>query len=71
MNYLISKVIKHHLIFSQESFVNVFNFIVGDNDDAVFRVIKNVLEQTLCINTISDQYLELLDPMSMKIEIKH
>lgn len=71
LNYLVNKAIKKHLILSQERLVNIFNFFISDDNNAVFWVIKYVLKQALRIDAITDQNLELFNPMAMKIEINH
>jgi len=69
--YLFIKVIKQNLIFREESVVDVLNFVVGNDDNTVLRVVKNVLKEALCVNTVSNEDLKLLDPMSMKIKVNH
>jgi len=69
--YKFLKVIEQYLIFRQESLVDVLNFIVRYDDDAILRVIKNTLEQVLSVNAISYDSLELFDPVSVNINIKH
>ena len=59
------------MIIRQESSVDVFNFVICNDKNAILRVIKNALEQVLSVYAISDQYLELFDPMSVKVKISH
>jgi hypothetical protein len=65
--YKFLKVIEQYLVFRQESLVDVLNFIVRYDDDAILRVIKNTLEQVLSVNAISYDSLELFDPVSVNV----
>ena len=59
----ILKVDKHELKMVQELVINVLRFAVTDDNDALIRVIKNMLKNGLSFNDIVNVVLQVVNAM--------
>ena len=64
---LILEVHEHKLKMIQELVVHVLRFVVTNDNDALLRVIKNVLENGLSLYNIINVMLEVMDAMIEKM----